>query len=56
MNFIHQLEQMQAMLRDLAPVLWSYKENLKKQGFTENQAFRMTLEYQNTIFDKGKRK
>lgn len=54
MNILQQLEQIQAMLRDLSPVLWSYKKNLKKQGFTENQAFRLTLEYQRILFDKGK--
>ncbi|MRX70859.1 hypothetical protein GJU40_01590 [Bacillus lacus] len=54
MNIIQALEQMQATLRDLSPVLWSYKENLVKQGFTEEQAFALVKDYQNTILSNGK--
>lgn len=54
MNILQQLEQMQAMLRDLAPVLYSYKENLKKQGFTEDQAYTLVRDYQMTIFNQKK--
>jgi hypothetical protein len=48
-DFLQALEQMQAMLRDLSPVLWSYKENLKKQGFTEEQAMDLAKELQKNI-------
>lgn len=54
MNIFQVLEQMEAMLRDLAPVLWSYKENLKKQGFTEEQSYQMALAFQNSIINNSK--
>lgn len=54
MNIIQALEQMQAMLRDLSPVLWSYKEDLKKQGFTEEQAFTLARDYQRIVLGFGK--
>ncbi|WP_421663610.1 hypothetical protein [Lysinibacillus telephonicus] len=52
MNILHALEQIQAMLRDLSPVLWDYKEELKKQGFTENQAFTLARDYQRILLEK----
>lgn len=52
MNIIQQLEQMQAFLRDLAPVLKSYEQNLIKSGFTEQQAFVLVREYQITLLQK----
>ena len=54
MNIFQAFEQYAAFLRDLSPMLWNYKEDLKKQGFTENQAFRMALELQNNITKQGK--
>lgn len=54
MNIFQAFEQIQEMLKDLSPVLWSYKENLKKQGFTEEQAFQLTRDYQRTVFENGK--
>lgn len=56
MNILHQLEQMQAMLRDLAPVLYRYKENLKKQGFTEEQAYTLVRDYHMTLFNHKKKR
>lgn len=52
MNILQQLEQMQAMLRDFAPVLISYKRNLMKQGFTEEEAFQLVRDYQYTLFNR----
>jgi hypothetical protein len=49
MNIFQALEQMQAMLRDISPILWSYKENLLKQGFTE-EAFALVRDYQKIMF------
>ncbi|WP_193768888.1 hypothetical protein [Metasolibacillus meyeri] len=50
MNIIHAIEQMQAMLRDISPLLWEYKQDLKKQGFTEQQAFDLVRDYQKIMF------
>jgi hypothetical protein len=50
MNIFQALEQMQAMLRDISPILWSYKENLLKQGFTEEEAFALVRDYQKIMF------
>jgi len=49
MNLIHALDQMQAALRDLAPVLYSYYDNLKKQGFTSKQALTIVIELQRSL-------
>lgn len=51
MNIIQALEQMNAMLRDVSPMLWDYKVQLIKQGFTEQQAFDLVRDYQKIIFD-----
>ena len=52
MNIFQAFEQMQAMLRDFAPVLMSYKRNLMKQGFTEEEAFQLVRDYQYTLFNR----
>lgn len=54
MDFLQALDQVQAMLRDLSPVLWSYKENLKKQGFTDEQAFQLVRDFQITMLNINK--
>lgn len=54
MNIVHAFEQLQATLRDLSPVLWSYKENLKKVGFTDEQAFELTRDLQRTMILNSK--
>lgn len=50
MNIFQALEQMQAMLRDVSPVLWTYKQDLEKQGFTEDQAIDLVRDYQKIMF------
>lgn len=52
MNIFQAFEQMQAMLRDLSPVLWSYKQHLKKQGFTDDEAFALVRDYQRILFTR----
>ena len=52
MNILQQFEQMQAMLRDFAPVLMSYKQHLKKQGFTDDEAFALVRDYQRILFTR----
>ncbi len=43
-----------ATLRDVSPMLWTYKEDLKKQGFTEEQAFQLVRDFQKlTLGGKG---
>jgi hypothetical protein len=54
MNIFQQIEQMDSLLRDVAPMLYNYKSELLKQGFTENQAFTLTRDYQTTLFNQGK--
>lgn len=54
MNILHQIEQMMAVLRDISPLLWSYKVDLVKQGFTEEQAFELVRDYQKATLGGGK--
>ena len=53
MNIFQALEQMEAMLLDFSPVLWTYKQDLKKQGFTEQQAFDLARDYQKIMFTQN---
>lgn len=53
MHFIHALDQLQAMLRDLAPVVRSYYEKLLEQGFTPEEALTITIAFQNALFRVG---
>ena len=53
MDILHALDQMQAVLRDVSPVLWTYKQDLEKQGFTEQQAFDLVRDYQKIMFTQG---
>jgi hypothetical protein len=52
-GIIAALEQMQATLRDLSPVLWSYYYNLKQQGFSNEQAFKLTNDFQNIMLSNS---
>ncbi|MRX54825.1 hypothetical protein GJU41_12655 [Bacillus idriensis] len=56
MNFFQQMEQLQATLRDIAPVMWSYYNNLLKQGFSKDQAFTLTVEMQKALMNSGPKK
>lgn len=53
MHIIQAIEQMQAMLRDISPLLWEYKKDLKKQGFTEQQAYDLVKDYQKILFTQN---
>ena len=53
-NILQALEQTEAMLVNLSPVLWTYKENLKKQGFSEEQAFLLVKDFQNSLISNSK--
>ena len=45
MNFKQRLEQEDARLRDMSILLYNFKQNLKEQGFTEEQAFQLVKDY-----------
>lgn len=49
MNFIQQLDQMQAALRDLSPALASYRDNLIKSGFTRQEAMQLVFGLQQSV-------
>lgn len=53
MDITQQLDQMMAMLRDFSPVLWTYYSDLKKQGFSDDQAFILVRDYQRTTMSGG---
>lgn len=55
MNFFQQTEQLQAALRDIAPVMWTYYNNLIKQGFNPEQAFTLTVEMQKSLMSPNKK-
>ena len=56
MHIIQAIEQMQAMLRDVSPLLWDYKANLKKEGFTDKEAFELVRDYQKIMFSQPNQK
>ena len=43
------------MTRDLAPILWAYYGELERLGFSEEQAFKITLDYHNSLLNGTKR-
>ena len=52
MDITQQIDQMMAMLRDVSPLLWTYYADLKKQGFTDEQAFTLVRDYQSITFKR----
>lgn len=52
---IHQLDQMDAMLRDIAGLVRNYHEKLVKAGFTDEQAFELVKDYHKSIHSVRKR-
>ncbi|MCM3598687.1 hypothetical protein M4D55_23290 [Metabacillus idriensis] len=56
MNFFQQMEQLQATLRDVAPIMWTYYNNLLKQGFNPEQAFTLTVEMQKALMNPSAKK
>lgn len=49
MDITQQLDQLGAMLRDVAPLLYNYYKDLQALGFTEEQAFAMVKDYQTIL-------
>lgn len=52
MNINSLFEQEGARLRDMSSLLWSFKQDLKAQGFTEEQAFQLVKDYQKAAIMK----
>lgn len=52
LSFFQAMEQLQAHLRDLSPVLFSYYVNLHKAGFTEEQAMELVRDFHAIILTK----
>lgn len=50
MNFFAALEQMHAMLLDIAPIMCDYFKALNKHGMTRKEALQMTIAYQKLVF------
>lgn len=47
LGILQAMEQMGAFVRDFAPVVYRYYEALTEAGFSEDQALRLTVEWQN---------
>lgn len=56
MHILQAIEQLQATLRDVSPMLWSYKCDLKKEGFTDKEAFELVRDYQKIMFTQPTQK
>lgn len=54
MDIIKAFEELHANLMNFSPLLYSYYKDLKKQGFTEEQAMELTKETQRALFNGGK--
>lgn len=54
MHFIQALEQMQAMMRDIGPVFYTYYASLVDAGFTEEQAMLLVVNWQNSVISNSK--
>jgi hypothetical protein len=52
--FANNTEQMASALKDIAIVAWGYYEDLKGQGFTDEQAFKMVLSWQASLMGGNK--
>lgn len=53
MSLFQALEQMEALMRDLAPILYSYKKQLKKAGFTDAETMMLVIDLQQTLLTGG---
>lgn len=53
MDIIKAFEELHASLMNISPLLFSYFADLKKQGFTDEQALELTKEAQQVILKGG---
>ncbi len=51
-DFVGALDQAEAMLRDLAPVLATYRDSLIKAGFTREEALTLIIGLQQTLLGR----
>ncbi len=49
LEMIAALDQAMAGLVNIAGILWNYKKALKQEGFTEQEAFQLVVEYQRIV-------
>lgn len=49
LEMIAMLDQATAGVASIAGLLWAYKRALKHEGFSEQDAFRLVIEYQRII-------
>lgn len=49
MDIQHSIDQMEALMRDLAPAYHNYFKFLVAAGFNEEQALKMVLGWQNSM-------
>lgn len=56
MNTQEAWEEMKGMTRDLAPILYSYYGELVRLGFSEEQAFEITKDFQLSLLNVSKRR
>ena len=54
-NITQVIEQATAALRDIAPVVKKYFNDLKAQGFTDAEALHLTMAMQTSIMSGGKK-
>lgn len=56
-KIIHELEQLTAVLRDMAPMLARFRDGLVEEGFSREEAFEMAKALMVEIYRKaGRRK
>ena len=56
MNQQEAWNEMKAMTRDLSPILYNYYAELVRLGFTEEQAFEITKDFQLSLLNVSKRR
>jgi len=52
---LHELDQMQAAMRDIAKILATYKKQLIDEGFSIMEAMMLVPAYQATLLTGGKK-
>lgn len=48
-DLIGAFDQLDATLRDFAPVIYNYKKNLEEQGFTSEEAMQLVIAFQQSV-------
>lgn len=55
MDNTHAFDQLEAFTRELSPLLWTYYGRLKKEGFTDEQAFELARDFQKITAKGGEK-